>query len=146
MYSCWILWGHVGSYWVLLVRVLLPEEENVSPSQSILLAACSLSATPLWCLTPSPALPVFAPPPPRWLILGPARSGSSFHVDPNNTSAWNAVVTGAKKWILYPPTCIPPGVHPSADGADVATPVSLTEWFLNFYQETKEGKVGGAGD
>jgi len=27
----------------------------------------------------------------RWLIIGPARSGSTFHKDPNATSAWNAV-------------------------------------------------------
>lgn len=26
----------------------------------------------------------------RWLIIGPKHSGSSFHVDPNATSAWNA--------------------------------------------------------
>jgi len=77
----------------------------------------------------------------RWLIMGPQRSGSSFHVDPNATSAWNAVIRGSKKWILYPPHVVPPGVHPSADGADVATPLSLVEWFLNFYEETKEGKV-----
>jgi hypothetical protein len=77
----------------------------------------------------------------RWLIKGPKRSGSSFHVDPNSTSAWNAVVSGSKKWIMYPPSVVPPGVHPSPDGADVATPLSLTEWFLNFYEEAQEGKV-----
>jgi hypothetical protein len=73
--------------------------------------------------------------------VGPARSGSSFHIDPNATSAWNGVVCGAKKWIMYPPGVVPPGVHPSIDGADVATPLSLVEWFLNFYEETREGKV-----
>lgn len=34
----------------------------------------------------------------RWLIIGPARSGSTFHVDPNATSAWNACVRGRKLW------------------------------------------------
>ncbi|KAK6099357.1 hypothetical protein MT418_000782 [Batrachochytrium dendrobatidis] len=71
----------------------------------------------------------------RWLIIGPARSGSTFHIDPNSTSAWNAVITGAKKWILYPPECIPPGVFPSKDGSNVTSPVSLAEWFMNYYQE-----------
>ena len=45
----------------------------------------------------------------RWLIWGPARSGSTFHKDPNATSAWNAVVRGRKHWILYPPNTQPPG-------------------------------------
>eukprot|EP00271_Cylindrocystis_brebissonii_P008456 TRINITY_DN22779_c0_g1_i2.p1 TRINITY_DN22779_c0_g1~~TRINITY_DN22779_c0_g1_i2.p1 ORF type:complete len:484 (+),score=84.20 TRINITY_DN22779_c0_g1_i2:256-1707(+) len=77
-----------------------------------------------------------------WLIIGPARSGSSWHIDPNSTSAWNAVVKGAKKWILFPPGEVPPGVRPSPDGADVATSVSITEWFMNFYGQTQqEGAV-----
>ncbi|CAM9976017.1 unnamed protein product, partial [Scytosiphon promiscuus] len=70
----------------------------------------------------------------RWLIAGPARSGSSFHVDPNCTSAWNATISGRKKWIMFPPGETPPGVHPSEDGLDLAAPVSITEWFLNFYE------------
>ena len=47
-----------------------------------------------------------------WLIWGPSRSGSSFHKDPNGTSAWNAVVRGSKKWIMYPPHVAPPGMAP----------------------------------
>lgn len=34
----------------------------------------------------------------RWLIIGPARSGSIFHIDPNQTHAWNACIKGRKKW------------------------------------------------
>jgi hypothetical protein len=33
------------------------------------------------------------------------------------------------------------GVHASDDGADVACPVSLIEWFLNFYKESQKGLV-----
>ena len=28
---------------------------------------------------------------------------------------------------------VPPGVHPSADGSEVTSPVSLAEWFTNYY-------------
>ena len=42
-------------------------------------------------------------------LQGSKRSGSSFHKDPNSTSAWNAVIKGSKKWILYPPNVTPPG-------------------------------------
>ncbi|GAB2295779.1 Arginine-specific demethylase jmj22 [Dionaea muscipula] len=77
----------------------------------------------------------------RWIIIGPAGSGSSFHIDPNSTSAWNAIIKGSKKWVLFPPDVVPPGVHPSPDGAEVASPVSIVEWFINFYDEaTKDWK------
>mmetsp|Transcript_9052 Transcript_9052/g.12445 ORF Transcript_9052/g.12445 Transcript_9052/m.12445 type:complete len:457 (-) Transcript_9052:23-1393(-) len=77
----------------------------------------------------------------RWILIGPPRSGSSFHKDPNATSAWNGVISGLKKWILYPPDIVPPGVHPSADGWTVETPESVIEWFIDFYQQTKKSSV-----
>jgi hypothetical protein len=64
----------------------------------------------------------------RWLIMGPARSGSSFHKDPNSTSAWNACIRGRKKWVLLPPHVTPPGVHPS-DGTSPLRP-AIRPWFL----------------
>lgn len=74
----------------------------------------------------------------RWLIIGPKKSGSSFHIDPNATNAWNGVVRGAKKWIMFPPEVVPPGVHPSEEGDVVSTPVSLMEWMVTFYPQIKK--------
>ncbi|KAG8708863.1 hypothetical protein FRC08_018667 [Ceratobasidium sp. 394] len=69
----------------------------------------------------------------RWLIIGPERSGSTFHKDPNATSAWNAVITGSKGWVMFPPDVCPPGVYVSEDEAEVTSPLSLAEWFMSYF-------------
>lgn len=74
----------------------------------------------------------------RWLLLGGQRSGSKWHIDPNATSAWNAVVTGKKRWWMSPPHSPPPGVFPSEDGAEVTQPLSIFEWLQDFYEHASE--------
>lgn len=97
----------------------------------------------------------------RWLIVGPSRSGSSFHKDPNATrwdvcmsglagkwltngiSAWNAVIRGSKYWIMFPTTPSsppPPGVYVSEDQSEVTCPLSITEWLLGFHAEARKTK------
>ncbi|XP_051118418.1 lysine-specific demethylase JMJ21 [Andrographis paniculata] len=75
-------------------------------------------------------------PPFRWLIIGPERSGASWHVDPGLTSAWNTLLSGRKRWALYPPGRVPLGVtvHVNEDDGDVNvdSPSSL-QWWLDFY-------------
>ncbi|KAJ7561350.1 hypothetical protein O6H91_03G025100 [Diphasiastrum complanatum] len=80
-------------------------------------------------------------PPYRWLVLGPPRSGASWHVDPGLTSAWNALLTGRKRWALYPPGRVPPAVvvHIDEEDGDVhfEGPTSL-QWWMDVYPFLKD--------
>lgn len=74
----------------------------------------------------------------RWLIIGPKGSGSTFHADPNGTSAWNAVIRGSKYWIMFPPPAEGksvdiPGIHVSPDMSHITAPLSLSEYLLSFH-------------
>ncbi|KAL2867118.1 putative F-box and JmjC domain protein [Aspergillus lucknowensis] len=76
----------------------------------------------------------------QWLIIGPERSGSTFHKDPNATSAWNAVIRGSKYWIMFPSSSKlppPPGVYVSDDQSEVTSPLSIAEWLLGFHAEAR---------
>lgn len=76
----------------------------------------------------------------KWLIVGPARSGSTYHKDPNATSAWNAVLRGSKYWIMFPSSSShppPPGVYVSEDQSEVTSPLSIAEWLLGFHAEAR---------
>ncbi|KAK5283777.1 hypothetical protein LTR20_008544 [Exophiala xenobiotica] len=73
----------------------------------------------------------------RWLIIGPERSGSTFHKDPNATSAWNAVIRGSKYWIMFPSNVLPPGVYMSEDQSEVTSPLSIAEWLMCFHAEAR---------
>lgn len=81
----------------------------------------------------------------KWLILGPARSGSTFHKDPNGTSAWNAVLRGSKYWLMFPSTTAsgkplppPPGVFLSPDGSEVTSPLSIAEYMISFHAAARK--------
>ncbi|QLG71371.1 hypothetical protein HG535_0B04130 [Zygotorulaspora mrakii] len=80
----------------------------------------------------------------RWLIAGPERSGSTFHKDPNQTSAWNTVLSGMKLWIMLPPEVKPPGVSTDKDEDEVTAPVGISEWILSgFYNDSVQLALQG---
>uniref|UniRef100_A0A6B2L0W0 JmjC domain-containing protein n=1 Tax=Arcella intermedia TaxID=1963864 RepID=A0A6B2L0W0_9EUKA len=76
----------------------------------------------------------------RWLLIGPPRSGSDFHIDPNTTSAWNALVSGRKIWVFYPPDITPVGVERRGLSSTLSTESAL-EWFVKYFNILKEGKM-----
>ncbi|RYY39083.1 hypothetical protein EON62_00030 [archaeon] len=73
----------------------------------------------------------------RWLVVGPARTGAPWHVDPHHTSAWNVLLHGRKRWALYPPGVMPPGVSVRTDAGgrviDFAAGMSPIQWYLEVY-------------
>jgi len=72
-------------------------------------------------------------PPYRWIVFGPKRSGSSVHIDPLATSAWNALISGRKRWALYPPRSVDKAtIKPRGVGLDGE---SVT-WFNKMYPKT----------
>ena len=124
-----------------------------APTAAAAAAAAAAASAPARERDLFSVLPRHLRPDHEWLIAGGRRSGSGFHIDPNATSAWNAVVRGAKKWVLFPPGRAPPGVEPSADLSEVIAPAALADWFRGFYEEAfgeeggaEEEEPGGGGD
>jgi hypothetical protein len=69
-------------------------------------------------------------PPWRWILAGPARSGTGLHVDPLWTNAWVTLLQGIKRWILIPPEVKLP------DGAGLREPqVPSVIWFRDNYEK-----------
>lgn len=69
----------------------------------------------------------------KWLLLGPNGSGSPFHTDPHDSSAWNAVIEGCKRVSFYPPWVIPPGVDEEEIHSEYYASEDTMEWYRSIF-------------
>jgi hypothetical protein len=69
----------------------------------------------------------------KWILIGPNGSGSPFHTDPHDTSAWNGVVEGCKRVSFYPPEVVPPGVDEDLIHSEYYASEDTMEWYRSVY-------------
>jgi len=70
----------------------------------------------------------------RWILLGDRSSGTNLHVDPYGTSAWNALLFGAKRWTLFSPETPAEWLAQ----VDSSGPKSATNWFSNIWPQYRD--------
>ncbi|KAK5973780.1 Bifunctional arginine demethylase and lysyl-hydroxylase PSR [Trichostrongylus colubriformis] len=74
----------------------------------------------------------------RWIVIGPARSGTNIHIDPRGTAAWNALIHGHKRWVFIHPNAPRELVRIPKDQAGPHPKEAIT-WFSTVYKRICEG-------
>mmetsp|Transcript_40128 Transcript_40128/g.56523 ORF Transcript_40128/g.56523 Transcript_40128/m.56523 type:complete len:457 (+) Transcript_40128:131-1501(+) len=86
-------------------------------------------------------------PPYRWWLVGPERSGTTVHIDPLATSAWNTLLFGKKRWVLFPPH-VPKHIAKGKQFVFKGEDDEAIHYFMNILPRIKKRatQVGNHGD
>ena len=80
----------------------------------------------------------------RWLLLGPARSGTAIHTDPQNTNAWNTVCYGRKHWAILSPDVASELAF--RDTSPEGMEWTLPEWFSEEWPSIASDAISAGGE
>lgn len=76
-----------------------------------------------------------------FVLVGGPRSGSNVHQDPKWSSAWNTLLTGRKKWVMFPPSVAKESIGAFSDYKSGGPPAY---WWLDTYPRLRaQGEMLG---
>lgn len=81
----------------------------------------------------------------RFFCLGGERTGSGLHVDPHFTGAWNTLLCGEKRWVLFPPGTSPQEIGVPSGLKETLESIAVYwwhDWYPKLAEEATAARLG----